>query len=133
MLKQKIFILTAVMALEWASAQPVTPPPADSNAPLASIAGVARELSQGNTSLRIGLQRGDELGQLGASLDSMADALDSRLRIQKNLSDIMQSVIVADEIISFARSILQKMSDITSATHAAFYLHDPKENRLVMP
>lgn len=98
-------------------------------APLSHIANVGRELSRGNLTTRIGLRRADELGSLAVDLDSMADILVARLKIQKDLSDVMESVVGSEGLNEFTQSILQRLTDITSAEIGSVYLHNSTEKK----
>jgi len=63
--------------------------------PVARLAGVARELEDGNLEARVGAGAGDEIGELGRSFDRMADRLVSSLAVVREREDMLQAVLDA--------------------------------------
>ncbi|MBX0329199.1 HAMP domain-containing protein [Oscillochloris sp. ZM17-4] len=52
--------------------------------PLAKMAAAAQKIAAGQLGLRVGLSRGDEIGQLASSFDAMADSLEQRIASEQH-------------------------------------------------
>ncbi len=64
---------------------------------LQSIAGVARQIAQGNLDVRIRPETKDEIGQLAATLDQLADSLSATLRALRDERDRLERILEAME------------------------------------
>ncbi|WP_029915248.1 methyl-accepting chemotaxis protein [Pelobacter seleniigenes] len=84
----------------------------------------AKEIQQGDLSGRLHLDRSDELGQLGAALDTMADSLQQRAELAEAIAegDLSQDVTLAspNDVLGRAlRSMTDRLNDIISQINAA--------------
>ena len=64
---------------------------------LQSIAGAARQIAQGNLDVRIRPETTDEIGQLAATLDQLADNLSNTLRALRDERDRLERILEAME------------------------------------
>ncbi len=84
----------------------------------------AKEIQLGDLSGRLRLERSDELGQLGAALDTMADSLQQRAELAEAIAegDLSQDVTLAspkDVLGRALRSMTDRLNDIISQVNAA--------------
>ncbi len=84
----------------------------------------AKEIQLGDLSGRLQLERGDELGQLGAALDTMADSLQERAELAEAIADgdLTRDVTLAsdkDVLGRALRSMTDRLNDIISQINAA--------------
>lgn len=98
-------------------------------APLISMTTIARQLQAGDYSVRNHLDRGDELGSLAKSMDSMAETLTNQMAIHKNVSTILDLIVAAETVPGFATSILEQLTRIIPCETACFHLLDTDNQR----
>ena len=84
----------------------------------------AKEIQIGDLSGRLKLSRGDEIGQLGHALDTMADSLQQRSELAEAIAegDLTREVTLASEqdVLGRAlRTMAEKLNDIISQINAA--------------
>ena len=84
----------------------------------------AKEIQLGDLSGRLQLERGDELGQLGAALDTMADSLQERAELAEAIAggDLTRNVTLAsdkDALGRALRSMTDRLNDTISQINAA--------------
>ncbi len=84
----------------------------------------AKEIQIGDLSSRLKLSRGDEIGQLGHALDTMADSLQQRSELAEAIAegDLTRDVTLASEqdVLGRAlRTMAEKLNDIISQINAA--------------
>ncbi len=84
----------------------------------------AEEIKSGDLSGRLRLDRGDEIGQLGNALDSMADSLQQRAEIAEAIAqgDLTQEVKLMSDKDVLGRALqgmTEKLNDIISQINAA--------------
>ncbi len=73
-----LLVLTVIAGPAWFTARSIA-------RPLARMGAAARAFGQGNLEARVGLHRPDELGDVGAAFDQMADRVVHLLRAEKEL------------------------------------------------
>ena len=84
----------------------------------------AKEIQIGDLSGRLQLERGDELGQLGAALDTMADSLQQRAELAEAIAegDLTRDVTLAsdkDVLGRALRGMTERLNDIIGQINAA--------------
>ena len=80
--------------------------------PLLHVTDVARQLSNGNRSVRVHSKRTDEIGQLGMTLDNMANSIDHNLEILKE--QIQELEATRDQALAATRA---KSSFLSTMSH----------------
>ncbi|KAF6609745.1 HAMP domain-containing protein, partial [Paenibacillus sp. EKM208P] len=61
--------------------------------PIEHITGVANRISGLDYDARVGVQRRDEVGQLGEAINRMADSLQNQMKTIRDNEDLLQSVM----------------------------------------
>ena len=75
--------------------------------PLSKLSGVARKISEGDLTVRAGLESGDEVGELAADIDEMAESL------EKNIEELNDSVRRQEDFVgNFAHELKTPLTSI---------------------
>lgn len=90
--------------------------------PVKTMVSVATRIMNGDLSVRITEPGNDEFGILADTINNTADALQSRIRVQQGEGEIAATLIHANDLDSFAKSLLQKVIDITDSTLGAAFI-----------
>ncbi|NQU85088.1 MAG: response regulator, partial [Mariniphaga sp.] len=90
--------------------------------PIINMSLVSQKLEAGNLSERINTNDEDELGSLAKSLNSMADAIESRIEIQQGVSAISKTMIDQTTMQEFGSELLKQLMKITVANMSTFYI-----------
>ena len=75
--------------------------------PLSRLSGVARKISEGDLTVRAGLESGDEVGELAADIDEMAESL------EKNIEELNDAVRRQEDFVgNFAHELKTPLTSI---------------------
>lgn len=66
--------------------------------PVAEMEEVAREIARGNFSRRIHIERSDEIGRLGNTINYMAGEMERQYKLQKNTNEFLEVLVSALEM-----------------------------------
>ena len=97
--------------------------------PVREISEVSKRIEKGDFSARTGFSRTDEIGVLADSIDSMALALNSRIMIQKGVTELTGVILEVRNLEKFPSLILNKLLDLTDSELGAFYMRN-KEGKV---
>ncbi|MFZ1729751.1 MAG: response regulator [Bacteroidota bacterium] len=100
--------------------------------PLIVMTKAANLFSNGNFDTRIDYQSKNELGSLASSLNILADTVQNEIEQRDSIQRISEAIVSENSIPSFVNSLLMSMSASTEALFAAFYLHEPDTDTLVL-
>lgn len=89
--------------------------------PIKSMYLVAQKMKMGDFSVRNNISGEDELGVLANEFDNMAEITQSKMRIQKSIAEISDTMVGKETIKSFANSLLKHLTKETEANMSVFY------------
>lgn len=90
--------------------------------PIGKITDVAKRIDNGELTARNDVDRSDELGSLGRSINTMADSLLSLIRIQDGITGIVSTAVTHEGTVQFADILIRKLVEVTESGMGAFYL-----------
>jgi signal transduction histidine kinase/HAMP domain-containing protein len=90
--------------------------------PIVNLNLVANQIQAGNLSVRNKVFPQNELGSLALAFNNMADAVESKMKIQKEVSEIFEIVIKQSSLKEFSSKLLKKMMKSVGANMSVFYL-----------
>lgn len=90
--------------------------------PIGEITTIARRIDDGELTARNNIDRTDELGILGKSINTMADSLLSLIRIQDGITGIVSTAVTHEGTKLFADILIRKLVDVTESGMGAFYI-----------
>jgi len=90
--------------------------------PILNMNRVSQKMKAGDYSVRNSISSDDELGALAQALNNMADAIESRIKIQKGVAAISQKMISLATMYNFGSEILKQLLEITFANSGVFYI-----------
>ncbi|NOY97531.1 MAG: response regulator, partial [Chlorobi bacterium] len=90
--------------------------------PIVEIDNVAQRFGAGDFSVRNTIASEDELGSLAMEFNNMADVTESRLKIQKGVADISETMIGQSSLQEFGPAVLKQLIKITKANTGIFYI-----------
>lgn len=90
--------------------------------PIGKITEIARRIDNGELTARNNIDRADELGILGRTINTMADSLLSLIRIQDGITGIVSTAVTHEGTVQFADILIKKLVDVTESGIGAFYL-----------
>lgn len=90
--------------------------------PILEINKVAQKFGDGNFFIRNPITTKDEVGSLSIQFNKMADAIESRIKIQEGVSQISETINAPSTMEEFGQEILKKLMDITDANMSTFYI-----------
>lgn len=91
-------------------------------APILEMKEVSSKLHNGDLSARNTIERSDEIGFLSASINEMADSIQSQLNVQKRSGEIIETLVSSEDLNAFAQGLLNNLTARTETQLAAFYL-----------
>lgn len=97
--------------------------------PIIALTDVAKHISEGHISARNESKRTDELGYLARSFDNMADAMESKMRIQAGNSELLSAMVAATGISDAGHEVLKKLIELTDSQMGAMYLLDANKEK----
>src|SRR5207302_3975007 len=103
--------------------------------PLSQLAAAAEDVAGGNYSRRVGISGPDEIGQLGAAFDRMAEAVERARRVQRdflaNVSHELKTPLTS--LIGFSQALTDgSLKSEAERTRAAGIVHEESERVLRM-
>ena len=90
--------------------------------PIVEMDNVAKIMKSGDLSVRNYIKSQDELGSLATEFNNMADITESRIKIQKGIATISETMIGKAKMQDFAKAVLAELINMTEANMATFYL-----------
>jgi len=97
---------------------------------LQRLTGAAHSLAEGDLSQRVPVEADDEVARLALSFNTMADALDRRVRQLTDLQTGLRSLTAVLDLSDVVATAAEILSRQTGATRVAVYLFDTHTNRL---
>jgi signal transduction histidine kinase len=103
--------------------------------PLTELAGAAEDIAGGNYSRRVAIRGPDEIGQLGAAFDHMAEGVERARRVQRdflaNISHELKTPMTS--LIGFSQALTDgSLKTDAERTRAAAIVHEESERLLRM-
>ncbi|MGZ2368793.1 ATP-binding protein [Ancylomarina sp. YFZ004] len=95
--------------------------------PIKEMNHVSKAIQKGDLSIQNTINSNDELDTLGKGINSMANALKSRIKIQDGISAINKSLIGESDINQFSIKLLENLIAVSNSSSGRFYLLE--ENR----
>ncbi len=90
--------------------------------PVVDIVRVAQKYGTGDFSVRNTITSTDETGFLALEFNKMADAIESKLKIQNGVTDISDSLLVTTSMLEFGSKLLKQLMKLTDANMSTFYI-----------
>jgi signal transduction histidine kinase/DNA-binding response OmpR family regulator/HAMP domain-containing protein len=90
--------------------------------PIVGMDRVAQKMREGDFSVRNTIESKDELGSLAQAFNTMIDAMQSGVKIQKGVADISGTVIEQSSLQDFGSELLKQLMKITAANMSTFYI-----------
>jgi signal transduction histidine kinase/CheY-like chemotaxis protein len=118
-----IFILTLIIAYSIFRAISI---------PIRSLVEVAEEYRIGNYTVRSDIGSLNEIGQLAASFNRMAEGIQGEIEIKSGISEVTDSMLGHEVLGDFLRSLLGSVIDHTNSDMGAIYLLN-EQNSLFEP
>jgi len=88
---------------------------------------VSKAIQEGNLSIQNTINSDDELDTLGKSINSMANSLNSRIKIQNGISTINESLIEELDPNKFATKLLENLMLVSNSSSGRFYILQEKK------
>ena len=92
--------------------------------PIQEMKDVSAQLQSGDFSARNSTDRADELGFLAQSFNNLADSIEKQILVQKGSSEIIESLVSAENVLDFAQVLLKNLLITTDSQLTAFYLRN---------
>ncbi|MDA3955031.1 MAG: response regulator [Bacteroidales bacterium] len=90
--------------------------------PIVGMDRVAQKIREGDLSVRNNIESKDELGSLAQAFNTMTDAIQSGIKIRKEVADISRTVIEQSSLQEFGSELLKQLMKITDASMSTFYI-----------
>ncbi len=90
--------------------------------PIVNLNLIAQKINEGDFSIRNKITSHDEVGSLALTFNNMANSIESKMKIQKDVSDISKTMIKQSSLPEFSMSVLKHMMKITGADISVFYI-----------
>lgn len=90
--------------------------------PIVEINKVAKKIGSGDFSVRNIYSSADEIGSLGREFNNMANLIESRVRTQKGVANISETMIAPFSMKEFSTQLLKQLMETTEANMSAFYI-----------
>ncbi|MFA9370232.1 MAG: response regulator [Labilibaculum antarcticum] len=97
--------------------------------PIKKMNKVSKAIQQGDLNIRNKISSNDELDSLADGINSMNDALRTRMIVQNGVSSISESLIGSVKIEDFATKLLECMMEVTRSNCANFYILNEDQKR----
>lgn len=97
--------------------------------PIKKMNKVSEAIQQGDLNIRNETTDNDELNSLALGINSMTDALQTRMNVQNGVSSISKSIIGSIKLRDFATKLLECMIEVTESNSANFYILNEDEKR----
>ena len=90
--------------------------------PIAELSSATRQFMEGNTSARSSYHSLNELGQLSASYNNLADTIETELELNVQVAELAGVMLREDDAHDFCHSLLTSLLGYTEAQMGAIYL-----------
>jgi len=100
--------------------------------PLKEITMVTEQHRLGNYHAKSNLESTNEIGQLSAAINRMADSIRYDMSVKKNTAAILDAMLGQEQLMSFCQSVIGKLISVTDSNIGAIYLLN-KENTTFEP
>ncbi len=90
--------------------------------PIVALNVHAKKFRDGDFSARNMVSSADELGSLASEFNNMSAVIESKLKIQKSISDISDQLIKQSSLQDFGSELLRKLMKITGANMSTLYV-----------
>ncbi len=97
-------------------------------APIVSVSHISRQIADGNLSLRFHTPRADEFGKLSRSLNSMTEALESRMTIHEGNVEFSQIMVSTKSLEEFRSQLTTYLVEKTGSCLGVYYLRQKPED-----
>jgi CheY-like chemotaxis protein/signal transduction histidine kinase/HAMP domain-containing protein len=97
--------------------------------PIVEVYNVAQQIKAGNYSVRNIIRSKDELGSLSEEFNNMADVIESKMKIQKGVADISETMIEKTSMKDFGSELLAQLMRVTDAKMCVFYILNENESQ----
>jgi signal transduction histidine kinase/CheY-like chemotaxis protein/HAMP domain-containing protein len=99
-------------------------------APILRMVKTARKMQEGNFSARNPVSGPHELAALAKAFNSMAESIESFLKLQQINHDITQILVDAEDLPAFRQNILKKLVEVTGSQMGAYFSRNEKTHLL---
>lgn len=99
--------------------------------PLLLMSEAASRIRAGLLDARVQVDRRDELGELAAALNSLADSLVSRISVQEKSAGVMNALLPLRTVDGFAKTATEQLMETLGASMGAFHLREAETGRFV--
>ena len=90
--------------------------------PIVEMVNVSKDLEKGIYSVRNKIGSGDEIGILGLTINSMAETIETKMKIQESTAEISETIVHQASMQTFGSELMKRMMEVTGATMSAFYI-----------
>ncbi len=90
--------------------------------PIVKLNYVAQKIKAGDLSVRNIITTRDEMGSLSLVFNNMVDSIESKMKTQKDVRSISETIIKQTSLKEFSTSLLKHMMKITGANISVFYI-----------
>jgi len=90
--------------------------------PIVAMNKAAQKIGAGDFSIRNQINSADELGSLALEFNKMAEMTESKIKINKGIADISETMIGKSGMQEFGKSLLKRLMKITDANMSTFYI-----------
>ena len=90
--------------------------------PIIDLNHIAKKIKAGDLSARSTYTSTDEVGELSLVFNTMADTVESRIKVQKEVSAISETMIKQTSLHGFSSTLLKHMMGISGVNISTFYI-----------
>jgi signal transduction histidine kinase/CheY-like chemotaxis protein/HAMP domain-containing protein len=95
--------------------------------PLSALTAAAQQFRDGNHAARSMYRSGDEFGKLSDAFNTLAEALESKMRIDRRAADLADIMLRETEARAFFNEVLKALMGYTGSQMGAVYLLNPEK------
>ncbi len=100
--------------------------------PLKGLTLTARQFGSGNLEARSHYESKNELGELSASFNRLATAIQTQVALKQKESDFNTTLFERDDLNAFSRALLNELLDFSGSQIAALYLLNNKKSEFIL-
>ncbi len=97
--------------------------------PIIEIKNTSKRIQEGDLTARNSIAGSDELGDLAGTINSLADFMVGRIKIQRDSAEIIETIATVDELSDFRKKLLLKLMEISGADFGAYYRLNKDDSR----
>ncbi|NOZ75106.1 MAG: response regulator [FCB group bacterium] len=120
-IRNTILILSAIVLLSLLVAFMIT---RSITKPLGSMVETSKKFVRGDYSVRNKGLTTDEAGTLARAINELADSIESRIGVQKGITEVSKSMIGRVSLQEFGKRLLKRLMNSTEANMSVFYILD---------